>query len=300
MTVGSFRTVLESKYTNSPADGLFANSSSQERKFWGFQVLTKVLNEAPEGFASCVFTKNAIRSLINQLSAQDRYLHKSAVRASKAIQSRVAKEPAFLPPSIRGLMGPNGAVNFDQLTKTKTIEKMLGDAAPDALLQIIPFIADMIVKPGTEDNKTAASVRQQLSGQLHLIVKSQSNPTKPASDDGEKVTEKAMNVLARFAYFVPDESKSGDAKEPQPPMTQATQELFRNRIGSCLNVLLSGRKAPAAVAYKVVRKIRDLSESAEYGKFVIDMNDTISESLENAFKALKKINKKVHFSNSLT
>ena len=284
---------LEWNYTNPPADGLFANSSSQERKFWGFQVFSKVLNEAPEGSASCVFTKNAIRSLINQLSVQDRYLHKSAVKASKAIQARVAKEPAFLPPAIRGLMGPNGAVNFDQLTKTKTIEKMLGDAAPDALLQIIPFIADMIMKPGTEDIKVAASVRQQLSGQLHLIVKSQSNPTKPASDDAEKVTEKAMQVLARFAYFVPDDSKAGVSKHTLPPITQTTQELFRNRIGSCLNALLSSRKAPASVAYKVVRKIRDLSESAEYGKFVIEMNDVITESLENAFKALKKINKKV-------
>lgn len=279
--------------SNQSIDGLFAASSSQERKFWGFQVLSKVLNEAPEGFASCVFTKNAMRSLINQLSVQDRYLHKNALKASKAIQARVAREPEFLPPAIRGLMGPNGAVNFDQLTKTKTVEKMLGEAAPDALLEVIPFIADTIVKPGTEDIKAAASVRHQLVGHLQAIVKSQSTPNKPTSNETEKVTEKAMNVLARFAYFVVDDAYEGDAERPDPPITQATQQTCQNRISSCLNVLLSGRKTPATVAYKVVRKIRDLSESAEHGRFVIEMNETISESLDAAFKVLKKINKKV-------
>ncbi|KAL1960089.1 hypothetical protein VTO42DRAFT_261 [Malbranchea cinnamomea] len=273
-------------------NGLFAFASSEERKFWGFQVFSKVLTEAPQSFASLVFTRNFMRSLMNQLAVEDRYLHKAAVKASKAIQSRVAKDPDFLQPAIRGLLGPNGAVNFDQLTKTKTVEKMLGEATPESILQVIPFISDVITRPGTDDVKVGASTRQQLSGLLHSIVKSLSSANKYTSDGVEKVIERVLLLLAGFAYFVPDASKVGDAKRPEPPITQATQELFRNRISSCLNALIASRKAPASVAYKVIRKIRDLSETSEYGKFVIEMNETISESLTSAFKTLKKISKK--------
>jgi DNA polymerase phi len=276
-------------------DGLFSAASSEERKYWGFQVFTKVLNEAPIEFASSVFTKNFMRSLMNQLAGEDRYLHKVATKASKSIQARVSREPQFLAPAILGLMGPTGAVNFDQLTKTKTVEKLLGDVSVDALANILPFLADMIANPGVDDTKFAESIRQQLSGHMFSMVKSQSAANKTESDEAESVIYKTMLVLARFAYFVPtDSSKTEtDVKRPDPPMAHATQELFRNRLLSCLNVLMGGKKNPASVTYKLVRKIRDLAESEEYGRFVIEMDESISGPLASAFKTLKKINRKV-------
>lgn len=230
---------------------------------------------------------------MNQLAVEDRYLHKAAVKSCKTIQARVSREPDFLKPAIQGLMGPTGAVNFDQLTKTKTVEKLLGDASPGSLVHVLPFFAEMITSPGVEDVKAVAAIRQQLAGFLHSVVKLQAAANKSVSEDAESVIEEAMLVLARFAYFVVDDSSKSNRKSPDPAITQATQELFRSRISSCLNVLIAGRKSPAQIAYQVVRKIRDLSETGDCGKFVIEMNENIKVPLDSAFKTLKKINRKV-------
>ena len=119
-----------------------------------------------------------MRCLTNQLAVEDRYLHRMAVKAAKAIQGRVSKEPGFAAVAIRGLMGTSGTLNFDQATKTKTVEKIVAEANHEALEEIVPFFEKLIQKPGTTDEKTAASNRQFVAGLLsplctprHLLPK---------------------------------------------------------------------------------------------------------------------------------
>ena len=61
--------------TNEFIDGLFASASSEERKFWGFLLFNKVLNEGSPEQTSQVFTKNLVRCLMNQLAVEDRRVH---------------------------------------------------------------------------------------------------------------------------------------------------------------------------------------------------------------------------------
>ncbi|KAJ9302503.1 hypothetical protein DTO217A2_7309 [Paecilomyces variotii] len=263
-------------------NGLFAAASSEERKYWGFLLFIKTLNEAPQNFASLVFTKNLIRCLMNQLAVEDRYLHRMAVKAAKTIQGRVSKEPDFAAAAINGLMGPTGSVNFDQITKTKTVEKIVTEADAESLKQILVLFERLIAAPGTEDIKAAASSRQNLANLLVSIVRSRAS-VKTEEDDFHDAIEAILSIFVRFAYFV----DKGDST--QPPLTQATQELFRNRINSCLNSLVGARKDPANLPYTVIRKIRDAAKSAEYGKFIIEMDDTVQEAIDGAFKSLKKL-----------
>ena len=62
----------------SPAESLFASTSSPERKYWGFQVFQKALPRVSADDMPMLFTKNFMRSWINHLSNSDRYLHKAA------------------------------------------------------------------------------------------------------------------------------------------------------------------------------------------------------------------------------
>ncbi|GKZ37240.1 DNA-directed DNA polymerase [Aspergillus brasiliensis] len=266
-------------------NGLFAASSSEERKYWGFLLFNKVINESPLELASLVFTKNLVRCLMNQLAVEDRYLHRMAVKAAKAVQARVSKEPEFAAASVRGLMGSTGSVNFDQATKTKTVEKIVSEANLDALKQIVPLFESLIASPGTTDSKAAASSRQFLAGLLLSIVRARAS----ASDDEDgmqKVLEKILFAFVRFAYFKPKEE--GRDQSVTPPVTEQTQELFRSRINSCINSLIATQKY-AGVPYVVVRHIRDAVKSEEHGKFIINMDDTIQDAVKNAFKSLKKL-----------
>ncbi|KAL4895395.1 DNA polymerase phi-domain-containing protein [Aspergillus ambiguus] len=269
-------------------NGLFAAASSEERKYWGFLLFFKVLNERPLNLASQVFTKNLVRCLTNQLAVEDRYLHKMAAKAAKTMQTRVSKEPEFAAACISGLMGSAGAVNFDQATKTKTVEKIVVEANLDALKQIVPLFEKLVALPATNDSKIAASNRQFLAGLLVSIVRSRASATSESEDGMQDILERILLIFVRFAYFVDKDGAQG----PHPAFTEQSQELFRNRISSCLNSLIASQKYATTLPYAVVRKIRDAAKSDEFGKFIIDVDDKLRESIKNAFKSLKKLSSK--------
>lgn len=274
--------------SNKSLDGLFASSSSEERKYWGFLVFIKVLGECPLQLASVVFTKNLVRCLTNQLAVEDRYLHRMAVKAAKSIQARVAKDPEFAAASVIGLMGSAGSVTFDQATKTKTIEKIVVEANLDALKQIVPFFERLIASRGADDAKAAAASRQSLAGLLLSIVRSRASANDESQDGLQAVLEQILFTFVRFGYFLPK-----DEAAVQPALTQQSQELFRNRISSCLNSLIANPKYATTLPYAVVKKIRDAAKSEEYGKFIINMDETLRDSVKTAFKSLKKLSSMV-------
>ncbi|KAK2875593.1 hypothetical protein FQN49_001579 [Arthroderma sp. PD_2] len=267
--------------------GLFADASSEERKYWGFLVFMKVLNEAPIEVAKLIFTKNFMRCMMNQLAVEDRYLHKIAVKAAKSIQARALKESEFAYPALCGLMGARGAINFDQVAKVKIVEKIVSNLSQSVVKQLLPVFEGMIICLDG-DEKVAASRRQQIANILQTITKSQMATAKDSdAEELDEAIEMLIIVLARYTYF-----SGNGAIRPKPPVSDATRELFRNKIMACLNIVISNRKRSADIAYKIIQKIRDLEENGESGKFIIDMSESITESVQAAFKTLKKIDKK--------
>lgn len=251
------------------ADGLFANAASEERKYWGFLVFMKVLNEHSLQVASLVFTKNLIRCFMNQLGAEDRYLHPMAVKASKTILSRASKDPDFAVVAVDSLLGPSGSVNFDKITKSKLVEKIVTATNIAALKRMISIFEDRIAEPDSSEVKGTASGRDILANLLVSIFRNLS----PDGDESEIIMDSILSILTRIAY-------TGDSLNPQ---------VFRNRISSCLNILISNNKNPAKLAYSVVRQIRDLQKANESGKVIIEMDDSIRESVDGAFKSLKRL-----------
>ncbi|KAJ5506218.1 DNA polymerase V [Penicillium expansum] len=264
-------------------NGLFAAASSDERKYWGFLLFNRILNDGGPQQASQIFTKNLMRCLTNQLAVEDRYLHRMAVKVAKAIQARVSKEPEFAAAAIRGLMGTSGTLNFDQATKTKTVEKIVAEANYEALEEIVPFFEQLIQNPGTTEEKTAASNRQFVAGLLLSIVRSKASANEDDAEDLQASLEQILSIFVRFAYFM-DAGKGSTA--PEPPLSSATQELLRNRINSSL---FPTKKFAATLPYAVVKQIRDAAKSGEFGKFIIAIDEKLSESVKAAFKSLKKL-----------
>ncbi|EEA26180.1 DNA-directed DNA polymerase [Talaromyces marneffei ATCC 18224] len=279
----SSRITFEEFWTEVVDDGLFAAASSDERKYWGFLLFMKIVDEGTLHRAEVIFTKNVVRCLMNQLAVEDRYLHRMAVKAAKTIQKRVSKEPSFASVAVKGLL--SGSLQFDQITKTKTVEKIVLEADAESLQKVIERLERLIATPGLDEAKAAASSRQYLADLFVSIVRTRS----PAGEEFTPVLQYILSILVRYAYF-------GDEQGEQianPAISSATQELFRNRINSCLNSLISNIKDPAEVAFAIVRQIRDYQKSEEYGKFIIEIDGTIAESVDAAFKSLKKLSSKV-------
>lgn len=231
---------------------------------------------------------------MNQLAVEDRYLHRMATKAAKAMQTRVSKEPDFAGAAINGLMGSAGSIAFDQVTKTKTVEKIVTEANSDGLKQIVPLFEKLIAQPGTTDDKAAATSRQSLAGLLLAIVRARASSQE--SDDGvQSVLEQILSIFVRFAYFTTKDEK----QSVQPALTEQTQELFRSRINSCLNSVIANQTYAATLPYSVIHKIRDAAKSEEFGKFIINLGDPVQESVKAAFKSLKKLSSSVSRSSSV-
>jgi DNA polymerase phi len=108
-------------------DSFFSKNASDHQKYSGFMIFQKMLEDG----AACphivdkIFSQNLMVCVMNQAAKEDRYLHRAALKALKAVETTAQKEPSVIKPVLRHLLGKNGAYNFDQRTNTKTIDKVL-------------------------------------------------------------------------------------------------------------------------------------------------------------------------------
>ncbi|KAI9876926.1 MAG: DNA-directed DNA polymerase [Pleopsidium flavum] len=274
-------------------NNLFSASASEERKYWGFLLFSKVIREAPQHLIATVFSPNLMRSLLNQLALPERYLHRIAQKALRAVLVRVEAQPDTALMFVSGLMGSNGAINFDQATKTKTIEKLLSQASVTALRQIIALFEDFILQPGVVEEKGADSRRQLLADQLLCTVRSRRSEEVGLTRELDITSwiEQIMFVFAKFGYFTFYLASNELDKSPKPPFSKASQSLFRSRITSCLVHLISTPEG-ANFPYFVVRNIRMREGGLDVWQSLFQADDNVRQSVNRAWKTLEKVHAK--------
>lgn len=105
----------------------FSEKASSERKYLGFLIFIKTFAFVPIQWVHSCFMQNFMRCLINQSSDPKRMLNKISRKALDAIVDACERDGseklAFSLEAI--LFGPHGSINFDKLTKTKTVSKLL-------------------------------------------------------------------------------------------------------------------------------------------------------------------------------
>lgn len=121
-------------------DGLFSPTSTPQRKFWGFEVVDKALHTATKDELPMIFTKNFMRTWMNQLSGQDKYLHKAAVQVAKTLQTVTKANPLIGFPLLSQLIGQHGSQQFDRLTKTKTVEGIMGSLDVEGVRNYLSYL----------------------------------------------------------------------------------------------------------------------------------------------------------------
>lgn len=87
-----------------------------------------------------VFSHNLVRCLINHVQEKDRFLHGAAEKSLKAVIKAVEANPKLLVTVLPCLIGGHGTYNFDRVTKTKTIERLLSlveDSSATAVINIL-------------------------------------------------------------------------------------------------------------------------------------------------------------------
>lgn len=137
-------------------ESLFANSSSNERKYWGFSIILMSLPKLPSELLPQIFTPNFMRSWINHLSSQDRYLHKAALQTAQALQETVKSNPKVGFTLLSQLVGKHGRPDFDKVTKTKLVETIMGNLSTDGVDEYVVYLQGIIM--GSQQDKNGSVV----------------------------------------------------------------------------------------------------------------------------------------------
>ncbi|TQV95651.1 hypothetical protein V2A60_000835 [Cordyceps javanica] len=257
-------------------DGFFSKSATDGQKFKGFMVFQKMLEGLAEQKSKVdkLFSKNLLNCLMNQAAKEDRYLHRAAVKALKAIESTVTAHPKSLTTVLRNLLTGNGVYNFDQRTSSKTIDRLLQNSGSISDKKILEVLQLPIPSLGNQEETQAKSTLRSYVEYLSKALNAS------ASTDIEKSSGKDsfglyLQELSRLAYSQPDDI-------PSELLTEQIRELCRSRLESSLS--------------KLTRHADDFSGLCNAIGAIdpssVDMDDDIKTAVDDALKRMRNLLKR--------
>ena len=221
-----------------------------------------------------IFSPNLVRCLINHLSQEDRFLHRAAEKSLKTIQQMTETHPHTIPTVLPKLIGGNGFYNFDQVTKTKTIDKMLGwSTGKDAEAVVQILLKPALIIDGCESDKDAET-RRQCFGDYLLSMIRHVNVT-DESADASWVKNTGLPTLARLSY-------SKKHLKCKPELSEASRTMFRGRLTSAFAHLISD---PKGFSYPC-----ELLQSVKTD--AVEMEDEVETAKDKAMATMEKLLKK--------
>ena len=268
-----------SYYTNSFADGLFAQSSSDERKYWGFCLFQKWVVAAPLAELQTIFGENMLRCLTNQLSSKRENLQGVVVDSLRAIQRRGSNEPDAIPELLLSMLESSNYVSF-----TKTAEKLLSQASPTHFHEITIDFEGLIDDPSLIEEKGIGAYRQTLADLLVTVIRSSPSPdtTEPSLALFREMVCSILQMFAVYAYF------DGAAAPHSKPVTEATRNMFRSRITSCLTNVMTKDPDLTFHPYNLVRFLHP-KEGSRQPLFSQSADKDVSEAVDQGWKTLQTV-----------
>jgi DNA polymerase phi len=236
-----------------------------------------------------------MRTLINQSKKDDRYLHSAALVALQSVQTKIHQEPSSALPIFVSLTSKTGSIDFDRITKTKTLEQILLSADDASLRKIARHLNSIILRPDSEDQPVVDSRRQIIADLLLNTVKHYKRYDQMTAEAAEKDgwLRRFLEIFVEYAYFVPSPGAK-TSKVPLPPLGERSQQIFQERLSSCLTKLLDVNVgARSTFALMIVGMIRSKSVSSKSLDLVFKADKSVSKTLEKAFQNLDAISAKV-------
>lgn len=237
-----------------------------------FQKMLEAFVDLPDHLEG-LFSKNLTLCLMNQAAKEDRYLHRAAIKALKAIESTVSAHPSTLVPILKSLLGQNGAYNFDQRTNTKTIDHILQNVSEETGGETIKIIQKPINTLGQQETAQATSTLRVYVDYLSKILNASASST--SGKIHQKVFSTALQELSQLAYSQPKHI-------PADALTEGVRELCRTRLESSF-AKVSRRTEDYGTLCLAVSAIDPDS---------VAMSEEISEAVQSALSRMQKLLKR--------
>lgn len=250
--------------------GFFSKTASEPQKFTGFMIFQKFLEAgiAHPHITHNLFSQNLLTCLMNQAAKQDRYLHRAATKALKAIEQAADTDRDLVPVIIQFVLGKQGAYNFDQRSNSKTVDKLLHLTRPQHAAEVIKTLRQLVLKSEGDGAENHILVYADYLFRLASIV-----PTEADAKNASKgsVGGPALQELARLAYPKAGETVSG--------LTEKTKPILRQKL-------------TAALA-KFVKRPEDFAEFCNAIMLIdsssVDMDEELQAELLEALEKLQQL-----------
>ncbi|KAI3399264.1 hypothetical protein diail_7427 [Diaporthe ilicicola] len=205
--------------------GFFSKTASEPQKFTGFMIFQKFLEAgiAHTHITHNLFSQNLLTCLMNQAAKQDRYLHRAATKALKAIEQAADTDRDLVPVIVQYLLGKQGAYNFDQRSNSKTVDKLLHLTKPSHAQEVIKTVRKLVLTSEGDGAENHILVYAEYLFRLATIA-----PAEADAKDASKgsVGGPALQEFARLAY-----PKAG---EVVPGLSEKTKPILRQKLTAAL------------------------------------------------------------------
>ncbi|KAI8879206.1 hypothetical protein K501DRAFT_227075 [Backusella circina FSU 941] len=262
---------------------MFDINASHGRKFWGFQLVERVLPRLSSEQMPLIFTVNFMRTFINNLSSDVRFLNKAARHTALVIQNVAQENKQVGFALVTQLLGKNGHQNFDRITKTKTVENLLTTMDATNIRSYLEYLAQTFIKLDSEDSTS----REWALNQMTLLITS----TKIPKEEGW-VTD-LVKFLITFAFFdvKTSEKKSSylsGTQKPSPDLSFPNIKQCQERFQDVL-VALSKLPPTEKVKETAVLKTRKLNGFTNAGELWAYQVYEIYKSLQKSKKLVSRV-----------
>ncbi|WVF67165.1 hypothetical protein IAT40_001911 [Kwoniella sp. CBS 6097] len=215
-------------------ESLFSNTASPQRRYWGFQVFERSLPLLPASQMPLIFTPNFMRCWMNNLSSSDRYLHKAALGIAKRVQEVTKENPKVGFTLLCQLVGKHGRQDFDKVTKTKTVENIMGSLNAEGVNDFVAYLQEVILIGG--DNLDSARIEERRLWALDQLLALCRNGSVPKDDAWISSLVDFLLVHGFFLIRKADKKSNISALHttPKPALSESTAAVCRARLASCL------------------------------------------------------------------
>ncbi|CCE86801.1 Piso0_005314 [Millerozyma farinosa CBS 7064] len=251
---------------------LFANKSSPERKYWGFEVFMKFLSELSSEQAYNLFTPNLMRCLVNQASQPDRMLNKLSTKVIRTITETASNDPKKVSVLIKCLTDNSlhGSWNFDLLTKSKCIDSL---------------ISSFNSKETTEETLTAFDNTKSVILDMFVSLSQEGNDDDDSSDGKEKAQRWYLDKILAFVRnnkrFIEKSEKTkssisdivkllvsyGFFERPEKGIVSSNlRNVCKERLVSILSEVLGFNKIDFSlwIIKDILKNIKHMEKSSKY------------------------------------
>nr|ODO02406.1 DNA polymerase phi subunit [Cryptococcus depauperatus CBS 7855] len=289
-------------------ESLFSNTASPQRRYWGLQVFERALPLLSPSHMPLIFTPNFMRCWMNNLSSSDRYLHKAAFQIARLVQDIAKSNPKVGFTLLSQLVGKHGKLDFDKVTKTKTVEGIMGNLNEEGVKDFVDFLKGTIIGTSQGDSDTTKLDERRLwaLNQLLALCKNGSVPKNDAC-----ISSMLDFLLVHGFFFIKHANKkcgiSAIHNIPRPSLGEVVAQGCRSKFFGCV-VELSTAAVPRRVAdeeprqqgcdasgktwlRRAVTTISSLEQDKKHLEVITDADDEIKSLRSSALEILSSLTK---------